>query len=91
MCETNGVLLGGLVFLCAQTPVLTVSDLTGQEDCLLLEVEEIRCSQEAASEIRRNVHDLAFLLENREQQLTQMKESASWKLTAPLRRLKGQE
>lgn len=91
MCETNGVLLGGLVFLFDQTPVLTVSDLTGQEDCLLLEVEEIRCSQEAASEIRRNVHDLAFLLENREQQLTQMKESASWKLTAPLRRLKGQE
>ena len=40
-------------------------------------------------EIKEELASLHFLYENRQQQLEDMKNSASWRLTKPLRRLKG--
>ena len=89
-CEVSGTLLGGLVYVFRETPKLCVEELTQEDESLLLAIEEISCSEAAASELEQRVSDLAFLVENREQQLQQMRQSASWRLTEPLRKLRGQ-
>ena len=51
--------------------------------------EQIDAMEEAQKEIKEEHASLHFLYENRQQQLENMKNSASWRLTKPLRRLKG--
>lgn len=89
--DADGRHMGGMVYLFEDQPYLRVADLTQQESLLLVSIEEIACSKEAAAEMSTRVEELSFLLDNREQQLEQMKDSASWKLTAPLRKLRGND
>ena len=56
---------------------------------MLLSIEEIRLSEPAFSELVQSIRELRFLVENREQQIEQLKNSASWKLTRPLRAVSG--
>ena len=86
--ETNGMHLCGLIYTFDENASATVkiAESGGQ---ILLSIEEIRLSGAAEKEIKEELADLHFLYENRQQQLEDMKNSASWRLTKPLRRLKG--
>ena len=86
--ETNGMHLCGLIYTFDENASATVkiAEPGGQ---ILLSIEEIRLSGAAEKEIKEELADLHFLYENRQQQLEDMKNSASWRLTKPLRRLKG--
>lgn len=85
---TNGMHLCGLIYTFDENASATVkiAEPGGQ---ILLSIEEIRLSGAAEKEIKEELADLHFLYENRQQQLEDMKNSASWRLTKPLRRLKG--
>lgn len=85
---TNGASLCGLIYTFDEKEpvVVRITEPGGQ---ILLSIEELRLSEAAEKEIREELVDLRFLYENRQQQLEDMKNSASWRLTKPLRRLKG--
>lgn len=84
----NGVHLCGLIYSFDENAPATVK-IAQPDGQILLSIEEIRLSDAAEKEIKEELADLHFLYENREQQLEDMKNSASWRLTKPLRRLKG--
>ena len=85
---TNGAPLCGLIYTFDEKEPATIriAEPGGQ---ILLSIEEIRLSDAAEKEIEKEFSDLRFLYENRQQQLEDMKHSASWRLTKPLRRMKG--
>jgi hypothetical protein len=62
--------------------------LSGSEQQILLSVEEIHMSQAACEELSKSISDMKFIIANREQQIEDLQNSASWKLTKPLRALK---
>ncbi len=88
--ETNGVHLGGLLYLFENClPMLTIKAVTAEDMQAEISVEEIEMSKDAVRELKTSVSDLRFVVENREQQIRDLKNSASWKVTKPLRMLKG--
>ncbi len=54
-----------------------------------ISVEEIEMSEAAKRELTTTIADMRFIIDNREQQIAELKNSASWKVTKPLRMLKG--
>lgn len=84
----NGVHLCGLIYTFDENTPATVK-IAQPGGQILLSIEEIRLSGAAEKEIKEELASLHFLYENRQQQLEDMKNSASWRLTKPLRRLKG--
>ena len=84
----NGVHLCGLIYTFDENALATVK-IAQPGGQILFSIEEIRLSDAAEKEIKEELADLHFLYENREKQLEDMKNSASWRLTKPLRRLKG--
>ncbi len=88
--ETNGMHLGGLLYLYEDVlPVLTLHGLTGEDNGAEISVEEIAMSEAALRELKTTIGDMRFIIDNREQQIRDLKNSASWKVTKPLRALKG--
>ena len=93
--KTNGIHLGGLLYL--YESVVPEMVLGEDEDAILAEgsanaeisVEEIAVSEAAIREWKTAVTDMRFIIDNREQQIRDLKNSASWKVTKPLRALKG--
>ena len=73
---TNGMHLCGLIYTFEEKEPATIR-IAEPDGQILLSIEEIRLSGAAEKEIKE------------EQQLEDMKNSASWRLTKPLRRLKG--
>ncbi len=87
--ETNGLHLGGLLYLFENEPVqVTLSGIEKAEDTEI-SVEEIEMSEAAVRELKTTITDMRFIIDNREQQIRDLKNSASWKVTKPLRALKG--
>lgn len=87
--ETNGLHLGGLLYLYEnELPAMSVSGLSDNAGAEI-SVEEIAMSEAAIRELRTTISDMRFMIDNREQQIADLKNSASWKLTKPLRALKG--
>lgn len=87
--ETNGEHMGGLLYLYREEPEIV---LCGAEEKVFdaeISVEEIAMSEAALGELSTTIADMRFVIDNREQQLRDLKNSASWKLTKPLRVLKG--
>lgn len=90
----NGKGIGGLVYAFTDTVELSVleeifeSKTCSRQTKLLISIEELISSADAKKEITTQISDLEFLVDNRQQQLKQMQESMSWKVTAPLRKLK---
>ena len=70
-------------------PQLTVSGFAQEDDGAEISVEEISMSEAAIREIKTTIADMRFIIDNREQQIRDLKNSASWKVTKPLRMLKG--
>ncbi len=88
----NGNLLAGCVYSFEDIqPKLSVEVSTNQSSYLMLSLEEIPSSADAYTEIRTAIEDYKFLAENRDKQLEALKSSASWKLTRPLRSLRGEK
>ncbi|MBE5880982.1 MAG: hypothetical protein E7289_01535 [Lachnospiraceae bacterium] len=88
--ETDGMHLGGLLYLYENClPQLTVSGFAQEDDGAEISVEEISMSEAAIREIKTTIADMRFIIDNREQQIRDLKNSASWKVTKPLRMLKG--
>lgn len=93
--ETNGLHLGGLLYLYENLlPEMTLGGSTGEQTDAQYEqaeisVEEIEMSQAAIRELKTTIADMRFIIDNREQQIRDLKNSASWKVTRPLRALKG--
>ena len=85
---TNGMHLCGLIYTFEEKEPATIR-IAEPDGQILLSIEEIRLSGAAEKEIKEELASLHFLYENRQQQLEDMKNSASWRLTKPLRRLKG--
>ena len=87
---SNGMHLGGLLYLYEnELPQLTVKGKTGEDIEAEISVEEIAMSEAAIREIKMTISDMKFIIDNREQQIRDLKNSASWKVTKPLRMLKG--
>jgi len=87
--ETNGLHLGGLLYLYEnETVQVKLSGIEKAEDAEI-SVEEIEMSEAAVRELKTTVTDMRFIIDNREQQIRDLKNSASWKVTKPLRALKG--
>ena len=93
--ETNGLHLGGLLYLYENLlPEMTLGGSTGEQTDAQYEqaeisVEEIEMSQAAIRELKTTIADMRFIIDNRERQIRDLKNSASWKVTKPLRALKG--
>lgn len=93
--ETNGMHLGGLLYLYENiVPEMTLhgfSDGENEEEKISFEIsiEEIMVSEAAVKEWKTTIADMRFIIDNREQQIRDLKNSASWKVTKPLRVLKG--
>lgn len=88
--ETNGMHLGGLLYLFEGEAVqVTIRGIGSGDDGAEISVEEIEMSQAAIRELKTTIADMRFIIDNREQQIRDLKNSASWKVTKPLRALKG--
>lgn len=93
--ETNGVHLGGLLYLYENVcPEMVLSCVSGEEagekpEGAEISIEEIEMSEASLSELATTIADMRFIIDNREQQIRDLKNSASWKVTKPLRALKG--
>ena len=88
--ETNGMHLGGLLYLFEDDTVqVTIRGIESGDDGAEISVEEIEMSQAAIRELKTTIADMRFIIDNREQQIRDLKNSASWKVTKPLRALKG--
>lgn len=88
--STGAMSLGGLLYWFEDGQVtITLEGLTEEDYQLLISAEEVKMSPQAVEELVKNITDLHFLTDNRQQQLEGLKNSASWKLTRPLRMLKG--
>lgn len=87
--ETNGEHLGGLLYLYREEPEIRLCDDGEKAFHAEISVEEIDMSEAAMGELSTTIADMRFLIDNREQQIRDLKNSASWKLTRPLRALKG--
>jgi len=88
--ETNGMHLGGLLYLYEDcVPKLTICGLAKEDSGAEISVEEIAMSDAAILEMKTTIADMRFLIDNREQQIRDLKNTASWKVTKPLRMLKG--
>ena len=88
--ETNGMHLGGLLYLFEnEIPQITLRGCEGGDDGAEISVEEIVMSEAAVRELKTTIADMRFIIDNREQQIRDLKNSASWKVTKPLRALKG--
>ena len=88
----NGNLLAGCVYSFENIqPKLSVEVSVNQSSYLMLSLEEIPSSADAYTEIKTAIEDYKFLAENRDKQLEALKSSASWKLTKPLRSLRGEK
>ncbi len=93
--ETNGVHLGGLLYLYENVcPEMVLFGVSGEEagekpEGAEISIEEIEMSEASLSELATTIADMRFIIDNREQQIRDLKNSASWKVTKPLRALKG--
>ncbi len=88
--ETNGMHLGGLLYLFEQQmPQVTLRGIEDGDCGAEISVEEIEMSEAAIRELKTTITDMKFIIDNREQQIRDLKESVSWKVTKPLRALKG--
>ena len=88
--ETNGMHLGGLLYLFEQQiPQVTLHGIEDGDNGAEISAEEIEMSEAAIRELRTTITDMRFIIDNREQQIRDLKNSASWKVTKPLRALKG--
>ena len=88
-CAVDAQPCGGLLYSLEEKPLHITLTLEKEEEWVLLSIEEIRLSEPAFSELVQSIRELRFLVENREQQIEQLKNSASWKLTRPLRAVSG--
>jgi hypothetical protein len=80
---TNGMHLCGLIYTFEEKEPATIR-IAEPDGQILLSIEEIRLSGAAEKEIKEELASLHFLYENRQQQLEDMKNSASWRLTKPV-------
>ena len=88
--ETNGMHFGGLLYLFEkEIPQVTIHGIESGDNGAEISVEEIEMSQAAIRELKTAIADMRFIIDNREQQIRDLKNSASWKVTKPLRALKG--
>lgn len=88
--ETNGMHLGGLLYLYEnEIPQVTLHGIAEGDNGAEISVEEIEMSEAAVRELKTTIADMRFIIDNREQQIRDLKNSASWKVTKPLRALKG--
>ena len=88
--ETNGMHLGGLLYLFEkEIPLVTIHGIECGDNGAEISVEEIEMSEAAIRELKTTIADMRFIIDNREQQIRDLKNSASWKVTKPLRVLKG--
>ncbi len=88
--ETNGMHFGGLLYLFEkEIPQVTIHGIESGDNGAEISVEEIEMSQAAIRELKTTIADMRFIIDNREQQIRDLKNSASWKVTKPLRALKG--
>ena|GEM_PF-894534 len=87
----NGDKLAGCVYSFENVqPKLSVDVSQNQSSYLMLSLEEIPTSSDAFAEIKSEINNYKFLAENRDKQLEALKSSTSWKLTKPLRSLRGE-
>ena len=88
--KTGGMHLGGLLYLFEdEVPQMTLQGIEEGACGAEISVEEIEMSEAAIKELKTTIADMRFIIDNREQQIRDLKNSASWKLTKPLRALKG--
>lgn len=88
--ETNGMHLGGLLYLFEEEmPQVAIQGIKSGDSGAEMSVEEIEMSEAAIRELKTTIADMRFIIDNREQQIRDLKNSASWKVTKPLRALKG--
>lgn len=88
--KTNGMHLGGLLYLFEnEVPQVTLHGIDDGDNGAEISVEEIEMSEAALRELKTTITDMQFIIDNREQQIRDLKESVSWKVTKPLRALKG--
>lgn len=88
--DTNGLHLGGLLYLFEnQIPQITLRGMEETDHGAEISIEEIEMSEDAIRELKKAICDMRFIIDNREQQIRDLKGSVSWKVTKPLRALKG--
>ena len=88
--DTNGLHLGGLLYLFEnQMPKITLHGMEENDNGAEISIEEIEMSEDAIRELKKAICDMRFIIDNREQQIRDLKGSVSWKVTKPLRALKG--
>lgn len=86
-CSADAFVLSAPVYRFDKVPKFSLT-FEKMPETLLLSIEQISMTENAAAELQREIEDLRFLLDNREQQLLQMRESLSWKITKPIRSIR---
>lgn len=85
----NGIGLNPILYLFDKQAEITTEKLLERTHRIYVSLEVVALPDTFVVESKRGIHDLQENLANRELQLKNMKNSTSWRITKPLRRLKG--
>lgn len=87
----NGCCVAPIVYLFDKPAQIRIKELLPNVHRIYVSIEKVALPDTFVVESKKSLCDLKENLANREQQLEDLYHSTSWKLTRPLRRLKGNE
>ena len=87
----NGFSINPILYLFDEPAVIGISGLLPKTHRIYVSLEVVALPDTFVVESKRSLCDLKETLANRDEQLNNLYQSTSWKLTRPLRKLKGNE
>lgn len=85
----NGLGFNPILYLFHERAEISITDFLPETHRLYVSLQAVALPETFAVESERSISDLKENLANRELQIENLKNSASWRITKPLRRLKG--
>lgn len=85
----NGTAINPILYLFDESACIEVSDVMPEAKRIYVSLEVVALPDTFVVESKRSFSDLTQILANREQQLEALQNSLSWKVTEPLRKIKG--
>ncbi|MBO6015010.1 MAG: hypothetical protein J6P60_00285, partial [Lachnospiraceae bacterium] len=88
---SNGVAINPILYLYDEPAVIAIRKLRGSTHRVYVSLEVVALPDTFVVESKRSLCDLKETLANRNKQLEDVYQSTSWKITRPLRKLRGND
>ena len=87
--SANGTAINSILYLFDDLACVEVSDILPETKRIYVSLEVVALPDTFVVEFKKSFSDLTEVVANREEQLTALQNSLSWKITEPLRKIKG--